>query len=107
MSSMTLTETARPDGTSRAAWWRGLTVGVLVGAAIWVVYFVQASTLDRFPWETVVVPALVVVAAGAAVVGVLRPSARRTSLGVAVGSLLTLPLVLGAFLVAFLVLGLE
>jgi hypothetical protein len=104
---MTMTERARIDRTPKTAWWHGLAVGVLIGAAIWVIYFVQASTLDRFSWETVVVPTLGAVAAGAAVVAVLRPSARRTSLGIAVGILLTLPMVLGAFLVVFTVLNLE
>lgn len=94
----------RPD---RARLWSGLLGGALVGALVWVAYFVQASTTDRYSWEAMVVPALAVAAVGSLVVGTVWPRARRTSVGVALGAISTLPLVLGAFLVVFLAFGLE
>ena len=97
----------RAAPSRRTAWWRGLGLGLLVGAAVWAAYFVQAREIDWFSWEVSVVPTLALAAFGAVVFAGLRPSARRSSLGFALGSLLTLPLVLGAFLAVFSLLNLE
>jgi hypothetical protein len=105
---MSTTDTT-PTGSSISTrgWRRGLGVGVLIGALVWLVYFVQASTIDVFSWETFVVPVLVAVVVAAVVVALLRPAARATGLALALGVFLTLPLVLGAFAVVFAVLDLE
>lgn len=87
--------------------WRGLLGGASAGALAWVAYFVQASIMDRWSWQAMVMPTLAVIALGAVVVGAARPNARRTSMGVALGALLTLPVVVATFLVVFVLLDLE
>lgn len=103
-----MTTTAAPvPSTSSSSLWRGVGVGVLLGAAVWVVYFVQASVVDWFSWWTSVVPALAVAVVGAVAVALLRPQRRAAALGVALGAAVTLPLVLGAFVVLATALNLE
>jgi hypothetical protein len=108
MSAMSTTDTTHTGSNiSTHGWRRGLAAGVLTGALVWLVYFVQASTIDAFSWETSVAPGLVAVVVAAVVVALLRPAARTSALALALGAFLTLPLVLGAFAVVFAVLDLE
>ena len=89
-------------------WRPGLLAGVGIGIAVWVVYFIQASTLDGPFWDVTVAPLLLAIAVGALVASALRPQRRAWWLGFAIGAGAMLPLVvLVALFVMFQVFNLE
>ena len=73
----------------------------------WVLYFVQAATLDWLFWDVTVVPALVVVSALALVVAAARPRSRAFHLGLAAGALTMLPAALSTFALVYTLFNLE
>ena len=97
--------TTRP--TRPRTWRSGLASGLAVGLSLWVLYFMQASTLDWLFWDVMVVPAVVVVSGVALTIAALKPPLRSFCIGLAGGviaSLLTALLTLGLL---FAVLNLE
>lgn len=88
-------------------WRAGLVRGLTLGLIIWVLYFIQASTVDLLFWDAMVVPAVVVVAAVALVVAARSRSVRPFWMGLAGGVLAILPLALVAFGLLFAALDLE
>ncbi|QCX27365.1 hypothetical protein [Nocardioides jishulii] len=85
----------------------GVLWGLAAGALIWALFFLQATTVDLYSWETTVVPALTLIALAAGALAVARPALRRFGAGLALGALAVLPLALAAILVLFSVLNLE
>lgn len=97
--------TTRP--TTPRTWRAGSVWGLALGLSIWVLYFIQATTVDFLVWDVMVVPTILGVSAVALVVAARRRSLRSFCVGLAGGVLAILPLVLLAFGLLFVALDLE